>query len=134
MLTAPAIPSPSGLKIELVTLLPNCRALAWRGDRLYISRNYDVYSARMGSLSFEWQKVGAYCPPWQKLVLWSKRESGMTDTDRLAYARFTQAGKSRPGAGTTGGCTEASREKSEDEAQFDRISHVCIIITHTRSG
>ena len=42
-------------------------------------------------------KIVAYCPPWQKLVLWSKRESGMTDTDRLAYARFTQAGKKSTG-------------------------------------
>jgi hypothetical protein len=68
MLTAPAVLSPIGLKTELVMLLPNCRALAWRGDRLYISRGYHVYSARMGSLPFEWQKVATYCPAWQRRI------------------------------------------------------------------
>jgi hypothetical protein len=38
-------------------------------------------------------KIVAYLALWQKLVLWSERESGMTITAHLTYARFTQAGK-----------------------------------------
>jgi hypothetical protein len=38
-------------------------------------------------------KIVAYFAQGQKLVLWWERESGMTITAHLAYARFTQAEK-----------------------------------------
>src|SRR5947208_13622598 len=67
MATAPAI-APASLKTELVATLPNCRALAWQGDRLYLSRGYDLYSARMTATPFEWNKIASYSPPWHRKV------------------------------------------------------------------
>jgi len=65
-------------------------------------------------------KIVAYFAQGQKLVLWWERESGMTITAHLAYARFTQAGKSRSHRGTTDGRAEASWGKSEDGTPFKR--------------
>src|SRR5437763_1948015 len=42
--------------------------------------------------------------------------------------------ESRSRHGTKDGRTEASRGKSEVRALFDRVSHSCIIITHTVVG
>ena len=67
MATAPAI-APASLKAELVATLPNCRALAWQGDRLYLSRGYDLYSARMTATPFQWNKVASYSPPWHRRI------------------------------------------------------------------
>ena len=67
MATAPAI-APASLKTELVAMLPNCRALAWQGDRLYLSRGYHLYSARMTATPFEWNKVASYSPPWHRRI------------------------------------------------------------------
>jgi len=66
-------------------------------------------------------KIVAYFAQGQKLVLWWERESGMTITAHLAYARFTQAGKGRSRDGTRDGRTKASRGKSEDGAPFKRV-------------
>jgi hypothetical protein len=63
-----AIAAPSGLRTEVVARLPNFRALAWHGDRLYASRGYNLYSARMTAAEFQWQKVATYSQRWRRRI------------------------------------------------------------------
>jgi hypothetical protein len=68
MATVRAIAAPSSLKVELIAVLPNFRALAWQGDRLYASRGYDLYSARMSKAPAQWQKIASYSPGLRRKV------------------------------------------------------------------
>jgi len=68
MATATAIAARSGLNVEVIATLPNFRALAWQGDRLYVSRGYDLYSARMIGSQLQLQKVATYAPEWRRRI------------------------------------------------------------------
>src|SRR5947208_11831311 len=68
MATATAIATHSGLNAEVIATLPNFRALAWYGDRLYVSRGYDLYSARMIGSQLQLQKVATYSPEWHRRI------------------------------------------------------------------
>lgn len=68
MASARAVVVPSGLKAEVIAMLPNFRALAWHGNRLYVSRGYDLYSARMTASHFQLQKVARYSPEWRRRI------------------------------------------------------------------
>ena len=57
----------------------------------------------------------------QKLGLWLERESGMTITAHLAYARFTQAGKRSIAPWQNRWRTKASRGKSEEGTPINRV-------------
>ena len=79
-------------------------------------------------------KIVAYFTPWQKLVLWLERETGITNTAHLTYARFTQAGKvDRPVAQQR----DAQRRAGENlkmERRSTEFSQVLLIMTHTVVG
>ena len=68
MATATAIAARSGLNVEVIATLPNFRALAWQGDRLYVSRGYDLYSARMIGSQLQLRKVATYSPEWRRRI------------------------------------------------------------------
>src|SRR6266513_1957339 len=68
MATATAIAARSGLHVDVIATLPNFRALAWQGDRLYVSRGYDLYSARMIGSQLQLQKVATYPAEWQRRI------------------------------------------------------------------
>src|SRR6266700_1567157 len=68
MATATAIAARSGLNVEVIATLPNFRALAWQADRLYVSRGYDLYSARMIGSQLQLQKVATYAPEWRRRI------------------------------------------------------------------
>jgi hypothetical protein len=62
MATATAIAARSGLNVEMIAALPNFRVVAWHGDRLYVSRGYDLYSLRMIGSQLQLRKVATYSP------------------------------------------------------------------------
>jgi hypothetical protein len=68
MATATAIAAHSGLNVEVIATLPNFRVLAWQGDRLYASRGYDLYSARMIGSQLQLQRVATYSPAWRHRI------------------------------------------------------------------
>lgn len=68
MATATAIAARSVLNAEVIATLPNFRALAWQGDRLYVSRGYDLYSARMIGSQLQLRKVATYSPEWRRRI------------------------------------------------------------------
>ena len=68
MATATAIAARSGLNAEVIATLPNFRALAWHGDRLYVSRGYDLYSACMIGSQLQLQKVATFVPEWRRRI------------------------------------------------------------------
>src|SRR6266536_5906503 len=68
MATATAIAARSGLNVEVIATLPNFRALACQGARLYVSRGYDLYSARMTGLQLQLRKVATYSPEWRRRI------------------------------------------------------------------
>jgi len=68
MATATAIAARSGLNVEVIATLPNFRALAWQGDSLYVSRGYDLYSARMIGSQLQLRRVATYSPESRRRI------------------------------------------------------------------
>src|SRR5436309_12775968 len=68
MATATAIAARSALNAEVIATLPNFRGLAWQGDRLYVSRGYDLYSARVIGSQLQLRKVATYSPEWRRRI------------------------------------------------------------------
>src|SRR5262249_34853325 len=62
MATAAAVSPATRLSVELATTMPGFRALAWRGDLLYLSRGYELYGGRIVSPTFQLQKIADYAP------------------------------------------------------------------------
>jgi hypothetical protein len=57
-----ATSSPSALKLKPVAAFANLRALAWDGDALYASHDYQLLAAR--APEFAWRSVGKYRSEW----------------------------------------------------------------------
>src|SRR5262249_51203688 len=62
MVTATLVSPTTRLSAERVARLPRYRALAWRGDILYLSRGYELFVARVVSPEFQLRKIASYSP------------------------------------------------------------------------
>lgn len=78
--------------------------------------------------------IVTYFAPWQKLVLWSERELGMTTTAHLPYARFTQPGKSRSPVAQQMDAQRQAGENPKMERRSTEFSHISLIMTDTVPG
>jgi len=121
-----ALPTPESLQpsarlsLARLAMFPRMRALAWAGDVLYASRQYELLKAAVSSegavRDLRWDHVGAFRPPWWRTA---------TSANRLSF-RLVRDGFHAlavlPSGGLVGAVPGAIVQLKPGENEF-RITH-----------